>query len=104
MILFSQDSHIEYGFTPSGQFHETFRNSKTGKLEFSRVTTDVQQFLGWMIREEIISYKEKRVRAALVLFMKKFWTCRLTPDDLRGSFNEDLYNKIIERSKKDGTI
>lgn len=101
MQLTTGNHTIEYGTTPKGQLFELHKiGNRTGIM---RVTTSAELFLRWIIADEVTEYITRETRERYIKAIKPFWTiCK--GDNVRGSFNEELYKKVIAAKKANGTL
>lgn len=99
MMLIHGDIATEYGHTPAGQWFEVHRNICTGKVLASRSTPDNERFMRWIIQSEVDKDVENQLRDRKLRVIKCFWTI-CCGDSIRGTFNQDLYLKIIEAKEK----
>lgn len=101
MIIFSGNTTIEYGMTAAGQFFENHKINKSDGI--IRTTTDPERFLRWMIQSEVDEEIMRHQRERLCALLKMYWELG-APEVIRGSFNKELYLKIIKAKKENGTL
>lgn len=101
MIIISGESEIEYGTTPGGQFFEKHTIGKG--VGIVRITPDPERFLRWMIQSEVNEEFENKHREYLCNILAEWWPMK-NFNTFRGSFNKELYLKIIQAKKNNGTL
>jgi hypothetical protein len=91
---------IDYGVTQNGQMYEAHT---VGSTKIVRATPDPERFLRWMIQSEIDEDLKHTLRIKSLLYYKIWWEL---PDDVckAGRFNKELYLKIIQAKKDNGTL
>lgn len=87
MTITTGNTTIEYSVTPNGQYTEKVTGPKGTIL---RSTPSVGKFLAWLLRREIES-DEFQVS---VLRMSTWWELKGN-DQIRGSFDVELYKRVI---------
>lgn len=100
MMIITGDVTTEYGITPMGQFFEKKKvGNNTGIV---RVTVSPERFLRWLIQSEVDIETENIMREKMIKLIRTWW--ENNEDGTMGSFNRELYLRIIEAKRKNGTI
>lgn len=81
----------EFGVTAKGHFYKKVSN---GKCIAIRSTPDVKRFLEMIFEVDVKKIIEDKERLMRIPAYKAWWTGQ-SETFFRGSFNEDLYLKII---------
>lgn len=100
MTIIHGNTAIEYGLTPGGQFFELHQE---GKSFFARITPDPERFLRWIIQSEVDREMEDRQRRQFVRMVSEWWE-KSDGWSHRGQFNAELYYRIVEAKRQNGTL
>lgn len=101
MKITSGNHTVEYGTTPGGQLFELHKIGNNKGI--MRITSNAELFLRWIIADEVTKDITQQTRDRYIKAIKPYWTIS-SGDELRGSFNEELYLKVIKAKKDNGTI
>lgn len=100
MTITNGDTTTEYGTTPGGQL---FERRISGNIIIQRATNNPERFLNWIVESEEKEYIENKRREQLAKLLSVWW---YLSDDIsfRGTFNKELYLKVVAAKKANGTL
>lgn len=100
-LHFVGDTKVQYSVTEGGNFCKFI--SKSGNIVAFHATPRPENFLDWILQDAKREVQCLVLRKKLMDIIAPWWNLK-DPICHRGHFNRELYLKIIEAKKENGTL